>query len=282
MSKYFSTTKINDHITLIKSITGEDLYYVQGNKEGILIDTSEGMSPLKPLVDQLAKTPYSVILTHGHIDHAMGASEFRDHKVFMNLSDRVVYDGMSDEEQREDYAKQCIPKFIKWSDLPIKPAPSEHADDNFLDLKDGQVFDLGGFHLETIHFPGHTPGMTAILFIEDRILLTGDGANRSTFVWDEYAPSVHSYRANLEYLLKRTKGKYDYIYISHGSHEVSPRLLENLIELCDEIIARKTDDIPNEFMGKTYYIAKKFDPNSPTLARDDGKDGNIFYNPKNI
>lgn len=282
MAKYFITKRINEHLILIKTVTGENIYYIQGEKRGVLIDSSEGVSPLKPIVDRIAKTPYFLILTHGHIDHAMGAGEFKGVQTFMNLADRVVYDSMADEKQRENYAKNAIPKTVNWEDLPIKLCQAVHIDDNFVALKDEEIFDLGGIHVQAFSFPGHTPGMTALLFLEDRILLTGDGANRSTFVWDEYAPSIHSYRASLKELLRRTKGKYDKIFISHGPHEVGNKLLESLIELCNEIIARQTDDIPNIFMGKTYYIAKKMDMKSSILARKDGGEGNIFYNISNI
>lgn len=283
-SQYFTSKKLNDHLTIIKTITGEDLYYLQGQEKGLLIDTSEGMSPLKPLIDSLAKTDYDIILTHGHIDHAMGAAEFLSgHKVYMNLADRVVYDGMSDTKQRTEYAKMSIPKDVNFDDLDIKPVDAVHADDHFKELVDGRVFDLGNLHVKAFHFPGHTPGMTALLLQEDRILLTGDGANRSTFVWDNFAPSLHSYRASLVELQQRTKGLYDHVFISHGDHEVSVNLLQNLIDLCDEIFAGKVDNMPFEFMGKKALIAKKIDFSTPgNPKRVDGGDGNIFYNPDNL
>lgn len=283
-TQYFTTQKLNDHLTLIKTITGEDLYFVQGKKHAILIDTSEGISPLKSIVDNLAQTNYSVILTHGHIDHAMGAAEFMpEHAVYMNLADRVVYDGMADLKQRAEYAKMSIPKEIAYKNLTISPVDSIHADDNFKNLIDGKIFDLGDLHVQAFSFPGHTPGMMALLLKEDRVLITGDSANRSTFVWDNYAPSLHSYLASLKELQRRTTGLYDHVFISHGNHEVSPNLLQNLIELCEDIFADKVDNEPFEFMGKKALIAKKIDfsiPGNP--RRVDGGDGNIFYNPNNL
>lgn len=281
---YFTPKKINDHITMIESATGEDLYLVEGQNKAVLIDTSEGISPLKPLIDKLTDKPYFIILTHGHIDHAMGASEFSKSgiPVYMNLADRVVYDSMSDAPQRKDYAKSSIHEPDSLDNYELVEAPSEHADDEFNELVDGQVFDLGNIHIKALHFPGHTPGMTALLFVEDRILLTGDGANRSTFMFDKYSPSIHSYKASLKHLAEETKGQYDNVFISHGEHQVSPNLLNNMIELCDDIIAKNTDNIPFEFMGQKAFIAKKMDFTKSNLPREDGGDGNIFYNPENI
>lgn len=39
------------------------------------------------------------------------------------------------------------------------------------DLKDGDVFNLGGMTVEVYALPGHTPGTMTVLFKEDRILL---------------------------------------------------------------------------------------------------------------
>ena len=243
-----------------------------------------GMSPLKPLIDGLARTDYDIILSHGHIDHAMGAIEFLpEHKVYMNLADRLVYDGMADLKQRTEYTKMSIPETIDYNDLPIAPVNAVHADDEFHNLVDGEIFDLGGIHIQAFSFPGHTPGMMALLLKEDRILITGDGANRSTFVWDNYAPSLHSYLSSLKELQRRTDGLYDHIFITHGNYEVSPMLLQNLINLCADIFAGKVDNIPFEFMGNKALIAKKIDFSIPGYPkRIDGGDGNIFYNPNNL
>ena len=51
--------------------------------------------------------------------------------------------------------------------------------------------------------------------------------------------------------------------------------MNNVIEVCDEIMAQKTDDIPFEFKGQCNYIAKSIGNN---FKRLDGKEGNIIYN----
>ena len=42
--EYYSTEKINDHITLLRSITGELLYLVEGQEKAALIDTCLGVA----------------------------------------------------------------------------------------------------------------------------------------------------------------------------------------------------------------------------------------------
>ena len=53
------------------------VYVVRGSKRGLLIDTGTGVGDLKGLVEELLDTPYDVVLTHGHGDHAGGTHQFR-------------------------------------------------------------------------------------------------------------------------------------------------------------------------------------------------------------
>lgn len=275
--KYFTSKKLNDHITLIQTITFENLFLVEGKNKAVLIDTSEGAGNLKEFVGKLTNKPITVILTHGHIDHAMGAVEFDD--VFMNMSDKAVYDSMSDIPQRREYV--AISAGLK--ELPEELNQSfvnaDKAYEHFHDLKDNQEFDLGGIHIRAIHVPGHTPGMTMILLEEDRILITGDGANNATFLFANYCPSVKKYRDILQKALKRLQGKYDKVYISHHELEAPDNLLEQLISVCDDVLEDKSDAIPYNFMGQHALIAKAA---SPDFKRKDGKFGNLIYNPAKI
>lgn len=42
---YFSTEKISDAMTMIRSKSGELLYLVEGSKSAVLIDTCIGVAP---------------------------------------------------------------------------------------------------------------------------------------------------------------------------------------------------------------------------------------------
>ena len=87
--EYYSTEKVNDHITLLRSITGELLYLVEGQEKAALIDTCLGVGHLRSLVEKLTDKELLVLLTHGHIDHALGAPEFD--RVYMNHKDLGLY-----------------------------------------------------------------------------------------------------------------------------------------------------------------------------------------------
>ena len=76
-------------------------------------------------------------------------------------------------------------------------------------------------------------------------------------------------------MLAKTQGKFDSIFVSHGSGSASKQLLSNLITVCEDIKAGKSDEVPFDFMGSTKYIAKKLD--FKTMHREDGVEGNIVY-----
>ena len=82
---YYATEKINDNLTLIRSLSGELLYLVEGTERAALIDTCVGVGHLRVFVDSLTDKPLTVLLTHGHMDHAPGAPEFDT--VYMNERD---------------------------------------------------------------------------------------------------------------------------------------------------------------------------------------------------
>ena len=68
----------------------ELMYLVEGRDQAALIDTGSGLGFLKAYVEKLTDKPILVLLTHGHVDHAMGAGEFET--VYMNRADDYIYD----------------------------------------------------------------------------------------------------------------------------------------------------------------------------------------------
>ena len=85
----FKTERISEHITRIYGFCTEMMYLVEGEKDAVLIDTGSGYFSLKQCVDQLTDKPVKVLMTHGHVDHAMGAGEFEE--IYLNHKDEAVY-----------------------------------------------------------------------------------------------------------------------------------------------------------------------------------------------
>lgn len=272
-NSFYISEQVSSRIRRIISKTGEFMYLVEGEETAVLIDTSIGYGNLKKYVESLTSKEIIVILTHGHVDHAMGATLFKTS--YLNPVDLEIYNEHKKLSVRKGYLEHSLSDYSNYNDndfINIKES-------KFLPLEDGMVFDLGGLNLEIINVPGHTPGSVAVMIREERALLLGDACNTFTFLFDENSLSVEAYKKSLIRLNELTKGKYDKVYLSHEVGEVSNKLVNSVIEVCNDVLYNESDDIPFEFMGMTAYIAKKIGEN---MMRKDGGLGNIVFNKNKV
>lgn len=273
--RFFTSEKIAEHMTAIRSCTGEYLYLIEGNTRAILVDASTGLGHLRTYVEQLTAKPITVLLTHGHVDHAPGASEFDD--VYLNHRDLPLYRRHCQPEERFGYLKSCLDE--RFEELNSDDFVPLRQMKKLYPLEDGDIFDLGQLHIQAIAFPGHTAGSMALLVVEPRLLILGDACNNSTFLFDGDADTVESYRTTVASVRKRLQGQFDRVFISHHSPETDRNVMDNVLSVCDDILMGRADDIPYEFLGMDAYIAKAVGPH---FARMDGKFGNVVYSKEKI
>lgn len=275
--EYFTYEKITNHITRIVDITSTSCYLVEGKDKACLVDTGSGVGNLREVVDSLTSLPYDVILTHGHVDHASGAGDFADKKIYLHPDDMELMNVHIAFENRLDYVKHTTGKEVSESELT--PCIDSSVT---LPLHDKDTFDLGDYHLQIIHTPGHTHGMCMILFKEDRIILFGDGCGVSVMILDEYSTSVEEYLEVLHYV-KQYENEYDRIVRNHGTFVSEKENLDNVIECCKKIINGTDDHVKATGLPFHYddaYFAKEISPE--THERIDGKQGNLAYRPCKI
>ena len=148
----FKTEKVSDRVTRIFGICTELMYLVEGEDKAALIDTGSGFGSLKQTVEKLTDKPVIVLLTHGHVDHAMGAGEFET--VYMNHNDDDIFKKHGEASIRwdslrmsEEYAEVAPADYIPTADAA-----------RFYTLKEGDRFDLGGCTLSAYACYGHTCG----------------------------------------------------------------------------------------------------------------------------
>ena len=269
----FKTEKLTERVTRIYAFSTELMYLVEGDKMAALLDTGSGIGSLRTCVCGLTDKPVIVLLTHGHVDHAMGAGEFEN--VYMNRADDYIYKVHSDALFRRDGLALCAPEYGVTEDDLI-PVPDCAA---FKDLKDGDSFDLGGVHIEIYTCPGHTKGSVIMLIPEERAVLLGDACNYFTFIFDTYSTSITEYEQSLRRLEQQLAGKFDTVYLSHGDGNGHKEIIQDVLEVCHDIMTGNTDDVPFEFMGTSGLIAKAM---TPQMERVDGGRGNIVYNREKI
>lgn len=278
---FFKIEKLAERIIQIKDIADTAMYLVNGDEKSLLIDTGVGVGSLKEIVESLTDKPVIVVLTHGHVDHAMGSNEFE--QVYMSELDQKVYEKHSTLSARKDCVRSSMAyggdktllESIKDSDYLEPKKISE-----FLPLNVGDDFDLGGIHALILEGKGHTPGTVTILLPELRTLLLGDACNSFTYLFDYNSSTVEEYMELLKILKLKTDGKYDRVLLCHGSGEGNVNLIESAIEVCQDIMEGCVDDIPFEqslavFENQPAFIAKAMD--FVNFCRSDGKSANIVY-----
>ena len=199
------------------------------------------------------------------MDHAMGAAEFEN--VYMSHEDDYIYEKHGTVAFRRSSLSMITPPY-ETGEEDLIPTMKLSEIKN---LTEGDRFDLGGISVEIYACPGHTRGSVVMLIPEERLLITRDACNLFTFVYDDYSTTITEYEESLKALQEKVSGKYDNVLLSHGDGNGYPELIADVIRVCEDIKAGRTDDIPFEFLGTTGLVAKAVDPSR-------GERGNIVYN----
>lgn len=269
IQQQFRAESVTEHVTRIYAFSSELMYLVEGEERAALLDTGSGIGFVRPLIESLTSKPVTVLLTHGHVDHAMGASEFPPENVYINQEDAYIYGPHSTYQFRKDglFLMEGGETVTEEDFTPIVSIEQYH------DLRDGDRFDLSGISVEMYACPGHTRGSLIMLIPEERMMLFGDACNSNTFLFEDYSTGIRTYRDGLVLLRDRIAGRYDTALASHGDGILVPDILDENIEICQRILDRADDHVPMEFKGHCGRIA----------VRDSAPHhGNIVYNPDRI
>lgn len=181
----YSSIIVEEKVWHISDYRGDSFYLIVGDKKAILFDTGMGTGDLKGYIQSLTSKPVEVIISHAHWDHIMQADQFE--KVFINYKDIEI---------------------IELFNMDIDYS-------NFLDIKDGEIIDLGKRKLEVIEVPGHTPGSIVLLDKENKLLFSGDALGAGhTWMQLPGCLSLRVYLENLYKLLRRIN-EFEKIYNGH-------------------------------------------------------------------
>ncbi len=147
---HFEVTEIAPHTWQIAS-SGDYHYLLEGDEEGIAIDTGYGAGNLRDFLESIINKPVRwVINTHHHFDHSAGNCYFE--KAFMG---------------EEGIDKACIP-------YPSFAGIEFPRDYESVAVGDGDIIPLKGRELEIFRIGDHTDNGIAILDRQQRIMFMGD------------------------------------------------------------------------------------------------------------
>ncbi|MBS4770534.1 MBL fold metallo-hydrolase [Carnobacteriaceae bacterium zg-ZUI240] len=267
---YFTVEQVTERIFRIQSRFGVCCYVVQGRQKAIVIDTTLGIGHLKNVVEKLVTTPYEIVLTHAHIDHASGLSEFSV-PMYLHQDDWALYDTHCGDAHRETiFFKTDI--FDGANQVPKEDFIPYGAVD-FLPIEDGQTMPLGDLDLVCYHVPGHTKGSIVIYVPQEKILITGDAIGENTLIIFEESATIKTHYQSLKKLVS-LQLPIDMVLRQHGSNVSVPCVLENNLALAKQILEHCDDRVPTTTYGVCCFKGKDLQLYQEDDAR---RIGNIYY-----
>ena len=134
--------------------------YIAANSddEALIVDPGSDLDGIAAIITDTGWTPLAVIATHAHFDHVgvvAGAMDRYGIPFYLHHADEPILRRMN------------LYKMVVEAGEGLTVPDVTH---NLAELIDG--FDVGGFHIEVVETPGHTPG--GVCFIIDGNIFTGD------------------------------------------------------------------------------------------------------------
>ena len=131
------------------------LLAAEGSDEVVVVDPGFEPETVRGMLAAAGKRLEAVLLTHAHLDHAGSAGSFaQDAPVYVHVEDLPAFSG-----------------YQAWGGMSAVEL------DPVRDLRtfaDGDVLHLGGFTIEVLHTPGHTPGSSCFRLDDNVLICAGD------------------------------------------------------------------------------------------------------------
>ena len=183
------------------------IWLLTGQEKAMLVDTGYGTVDFKAEAAKVTDLPVFLVNTHMHPDHAGGNYQFE-----------IAYCG--ENEPTTNYG--------------IKPAKKT------IFIEEGHIFDLGGITVEVIDISGHTPGSIGLLWVEKKIILSGDSINPQVWMHLPNSKPLSVFRDSMQHLIDLKK-KWDVLYFSHGEGDLEFDLdtVKTLKKAADDVISGK-------------------------------------------
>jgi len=234
---YFEVKKHQPWLISIKDRMEVFCWLIIGEDSALLLDTGYGIGDLPHEVHELTDKPVTVVLSHAHADHAMGAYQFD--RVYLHPADHQLLQ----EHCGPVWRKKAVDVIEKNGDK-LEPYLTDFDKEEYMQrgtgsiapLEENAVFDLGGLTVRVIPMPGHTGGSAGLLIPEHKTLLTGDSANRAVFL---FLPESLLLTEYLEML--QTVKKLDFVthYTGHQDKAYPKKWFDKYIRVVENALAGK-------------------------------------------
>ena len=165
------------------------LLFDESTKKGVVIDPGGDLPQIEAAVAELGVNIESIVLTHGHIDHAGGAEDLKAKLkveiVGPHIADKFLLQGL--EAQARSFG------------LP-PGAVRNVTPDRW--LSEGEVIGMAGVDWDVLHCPGHSPGSVVYVNKSVGLAIVGDvlfqgSIGRTDFPYGDHEALLESIRTKL-------------------------------------------------------------------------------------
>lgn len=231
---------------------------VIGDEKVLVIDSGLGMhGELRKYIENLIGSDKPIICacTHGHLDHVGSACLF-DEAYCSHL------DLGPDKNDPFDPIRRYsdVVDFSLESNIVAEYCKQHMIRDNrveFKDIKDGDIFDLGGVKIEAIAVPGHSAGSMAFYNREENYCFTGDAINTDVHLKRLDREGFLKYKQVMEAFISRVDPKVT-LYPAHLPLPMDINIAKNLVIACEELAEGKIETDPP---AEGIFHARKNDRN---------------------
>lgn len=137
---------------------GTNCYILYKGSEALIVDPGGEADKVISFLQKDNLTPLSILLTHAHFDHIGAVEELRKYyeiDVYLHENEK---DWLGDPELNRSLFFTGEAFTGKDPDHFLKPGP----------------FQIGTFHFNIIHTPGHSPGSVSFIFEDEQLIISGD------------------------------------------------------------------------------------------------------------
>lgn len=194
-----------------------NVYVIKDKNRSLLIDTGyRNENCREALLEQLAQLglhpgDVDVLLTHMHLDHSGLCKEMAGEqgKIYISREDRFVIDseaGWNEFWKRNDsrMMQEGFPR-EQLEILPLRDSEQAGAPPKGIPhvcLDDRDVIQVGGYRLQCILTPGHTPGHMCFWIEEEGVMFLGDHVlfdiSPNISIWDTLPDALGAYLNSLK------------------------------------------------------------------------------------
>ena len=168
------------------------IFWDEASKAGMVVDPGGDVDKILDGIDQTGAVIEKIVLTHGHLDHAGGASGLRD-ALQARHGRSVPIEGP---DRRDEFLLNSLAEQAASFGFEAANVIPDRW------MQEGDVLTLGPHRFQTLHCPGHTPGSLVFVNTESRFALVGDelfqgSIGRTDFPYGDHAALISAIKTKL-------------------------------------------------------------------------------------